>query len=244
MNINDTRFLNPVDPFVLPSATYELIAISKATRLIENGIDIYETVYKPANFSAAEYINVLKTQPVIYTLKRDGNIYYIPQDGVLANDETYVDYVRQAIVVDLGALPVGENLTLIEDSIREVIKQHLNIDTNTTTHNVSEIQSISQSNADELAVNRTVEVSEASSSSDTIQLLQIKVNALVEFIKVYLQRCCDEDICFITDEDAPFFGQYRRSLSYYVAYRESLDGVTSDRPIENVWDAWNKSILK
>jgi len=225
MMIGRTGRLIITPPFSLPDVVWEVKGELGLSALIGMSIDMYGTLYEPAGYSEIEYAAVVKEDPTIYQLKAtDGEIAYVPSKSVLSFDaESYVEYQQKGMVVSLGAQRVEDEHESLLKSLRSLVRHELGIDPDIIIEPISPSVPISLKESERLDHSRDIVRNTDGTLEQQIHALEdhnlilvTQVRALLEFIRHYLQSCCNSKVCFSYGERDNEYVYYEYKLDYHV----------------------------
>lgn len=111
-------------PWVLDQKTeYTCVALRSFSEISKNGIDVYNTFYKPKGLSEDNYRVDTDYGVVMVALRSSvGNYIYVPSSYILStpNGNGYL-YSRRFISVDLGPIPTTLSTETLKENISELV---------------------------------------------------------------------------------------------------------------------------
>lgn len=105
-------------------------AVRSFNELSKNGVNVYDTFYKPKGISEQSYKSEAELGVVIVALRStSGSFIYVPSSYILGmpNAGGY-PYSRRIITIDLGALPTGLNTEAMREDLGIIINATFGVD--------------------------------------------------------------------------------------------------------------------
>lgn len=125
---------------------YTCVAIRKIDEMISKGELVEQDYYTPIGLDNNDYLSDLKFGACIITLKsQSGQLKHFPSTYLASFPSgAGVAYSVIGISIELGALPVKEDTSLIEDKLKRLVLSELGLDARTRVITLSDEELISQ----------------------------------------------------------------------------------------------------
>lgn len=116
-------------PFKLRNKkVYEVVAIRELEDLWSEGIDVYESYYKPFDIAEQEYKADVALKVAIVSLMGEEGVLHIPDTYILSYPESALaDYQHVVLSVSLGALNKKISLTALKNDIAEHVAKMIGV---------------------------------------------------------------------------------------------------------------------
>lgn len=136
----------PIDNIIKPGVKYTIIAIRSIGDVITSGEDVYKNIYIPLYLTREDYIRDLANDISLITLEDDSNKKYrIPSSYIIGYPLIGgVKYQDVGLAINLGALPVDFDLSVLFDSISNIIIEKLGVEPQITKANLSKMYYLSE----------------------------------------------------------------------------------------------------
>ena len=224
ININEQGYFRVKKPYAMDDNVYTVTAKGTIDSLLSIGLDVYRLVYQPAQVSPAEFERVVYTNPIILSLTNsEGNLTYIPEIAVIRVDHSeHIPYVKKAIVVNMGTHDREKTFQALQERIRDMALGMEGIRVSSSTHDISLVNNVTLDEHKGIVLARRNLVdsnynisNQLSTATDTIAELRAQLRATIKFITVYLEECCNSDVCWDYDAATVEVVQYEETLDDY-----------------------------
>jgi len=148
------KFLTPFESLNL-DREYTIVGINKMSNYTATSIDLLATVYEPYGLTQLDLDNDTLAGHSLITLVNDSEEIYIPSNylDVHDSDRTTHRYTRRVLILDVGGLPIEDDLTLLKDELTSTttnllgITPHIReIETTPITFMLDSIHDLAQAN--------------------------------------------------------------------------------------------------
>lgn len=126
-------------PFELPIDSIHSVGSVRGIPSMETGgIDVYSTVYAPANLSRSEYqADLVNTPKIIELISDGGRVTLVPDTYLVQLPESNAPvYHRTLVSVDLGLLPEGMDVRHIAKEMGDIASGLLGVNADTKVHHL------------------------------------------------------------------------------------------------------------
>lgn len=178
-----------------PTVIYECIAIRTFEDVYKQGIDVYDTYYKPmglitgSQFNFAEQVD--KGANIITLKGSDNSIVYIPDTYILSfPQEGLVRYQHVVIGTSLGALPDFLDLSALKLEIENLVSATVGSDTTAYITSVPSVDQPTQEQHEILEAGRVGSITRYENHYTRLKkeeaknlILQEKINTLITVLK-------------------------------------------------------------
>lgn len=119
----------PYKNLITKGVNYECVAVRKFIDVLSDGVNIYQKYYAPRGLDESVYQSDLNNGAYLISLKSASSEWvYVPSTYVLTYPGmTGVRYSCVLLGVNLGALPVKTDLSLIKAKIAEIVQGELGV---------------------------------------------------------------------------------------------------------------------
>ena len=112
------KFLTPFESLNL-DREYTIVGVNKLSNYTATSIDLLATVYEPYGLTQLDIDADTLAGHSLVTLVNDSEEIYIPSNylEVHDSDRTTHRYTRRVLILDVGGLPIEEDLALLKDEL-------------------------------------------------------------------------------------------------------------------------------
>ena len=125
------KFKEPFNTVLVDNNIYTVESIRSFNNLLDTGIDIYETVYKPYGLTEEDFNRDLVDDNVVIVelMDEEEKYYTIPSNYIVSVPNINgVLYRDKMLVVDLGYLPDKYDFTEVKTNVKDLIKMLVGVD--------------------------------------------------------------------------------------------------------------------
>jgi len=117
------RIAAPFDNLLSPNDEYQVTAVRLLSELIDGGEDPVNTIYVNAGLTLADMkMDIVEEIPVIVFLSTAKKYSYIPARYILTMPNVIGNrYQERVMAISLGSIPVELDLTIVKDSVKNII---------------------------------------------------------------------------------------------------------------------------
>ena len=182
-NVGDRGTYILKSPWVLDQkGEYTCHAIRSFNEIAKNGVNVYDTFYKPKGVSEQSYKLDAEAGVVIVALRTSlGTFVYVPSSYIIGvpNGNGYA-YSRRLITVDLGALPVGLKTEALQKDLVTLINARFGVDPTLSEVELPISEIVTPDNHEALERGRKGRITEPGNIEARYQDLLLRYNALLK----------------------------------------------------------------
>lgn len=160
---------------------YEVVAIRELDDLWSEGIDVYETFYKPYNISDSDYKQDVGLKAAIISLLGEEGVIHVPDTYILSYPESALaNYQHVVLSVSLGAINKNLNLDALKNDISELVSKVLGVEPKVNFHAAPVKEALTVKEANNLEKVRQGNVQNTESNYLNYHKEKNKFNAVIQ----------------------------------------------------------------
>lgn len=160
---------------------YEVVAIRELDDLWSEGIDVYETFYKPYNISDSDYKQDVGLKAAIISLLGEEGVIHVPDTYILSYPESALaNYQHVVLSVSLGAINKNLNLDALKNDISELVSKVLGVEPKVNFHAAPVKEALTVKEANNLEKVRQGNVQNTESNYLNYHKEKNKLNAVIQ----------------------------------------------------------------
>lgn len=154
------KLKDPLTNLINPFLPYKVYAVESIKKIIEDGIDVLNVIYKEQGLTEDDYNKDILEDNVIVTLVGEDSInVYVPSRYIDTVPEALGEiFIQKSIIVSLNYLPVKLDLSFIATEVNDLVSSMLGVDADTVVEDLSNKIIVGFDEAKEFETKRTKQI--------------------------------------------------------------------------------------